>query len=131
MNLDLRGRRAGVAGANSGIGRAIAMALAREGARVCINYVVQPQDAQAVVAEIAASGRTAMTPLADVSDPAQVARMFSNVKRAWQGIDILVNNAGIDGPSAVGWNKPSMRGSVCSISTSPARISARARRCAG
>ena len=105
MDLDLRGRRAVVTGANSGIGRAIAVALGRAGARVCINYVVQPEAAQTAVAEIAASGGTAMAAEADVSDPAQVARMFLDVEGAWQGVDILVNNAGIDGPRAAGWEQ--------------------------
>jgi glucose 1-dehydrogenase len=94
-----------VTGANSGIGLAIAQALAREGARVCLNYVVHPEDAQAAADEIAASGGTAMTAPADVSDPAQVARMFADVEHAWGGLDILVNNAGIDGPRAAGWDQ--------------------------
>jgi NAD(P)-dependent dehydrogenase (short-subunit alcohol dehydrogenase family) len=57
------------------------------------------------VAEIAASGGTAIAARADVSDPAEVARMFSDVEHAWQGVDLLVNNAGIDGPRAVGWEQ--------------------------
>jgi glucose 1-dehydrogenase len=105
MELDLRGRRAVVTGANSGIGRAIATVLAREGARVCINYVVHPEAAQTAVAEITAAGGTAIAAQADVSDPAQVTRMFADVERAWGGIDILVNNAGIDGARAVGWEQ--------------------------
>jgi NAD(P)-dependent dehydrogenase (short-subunit alcohol dehydrogenase family) len=105
MDLDLRGRRAVVTGANSGIGRAIVLALAREGARVCVNYVVHPEAAQAVAAEIAAAGATAITAQADVADAAQVARMFADVDRAWEGVDILVNNAGIDGPRAAGWDQ--------------------------
>lgn len=105
MDLELRDRRAVVTGANTGIGRAIALALVREGARVCINYVSHPDAAQAAVAEIAGSGGTAIAAQADVSDPAQVARMFSDVERAWGGIDILVNNAGLDGPRAAGWEQ--------------------------
>ena len=105
MDLELRGRRAIVTGANSGIGRAIAVALAREGARVCANYVVHPEAAQAVVSEIAATGGTAVAAPADVSDPAQVARLFADVDRTWGGLDILVNNAGIDGTRAPGWDQ--------------------------
>jgi glucose 1-dehydrogenase len=105
MDLNLRGRRAIVTGANSGIGRAIAGALAAEGARVCINYVVHPDAAQAAVSEIAASGGTATAVQADVADPAQVAAMFAQVEQAWGGVDILVNNAGIDGGRALGWDQ--------------------------
>ncbi|HEV2439960.1 MAG TPA: glucose 1-dehydrogenase [bacterium] len=102
MDLDLRGRRAVVTGANSGIGRAIALALAGEGARVCVNYVSHPEAAQAVVAE---AGGTAIAVQADVADPAQVARMFAEVEQTWGGIDILVNNAGIDGARVLGWEQ--------------------------
>ena len=105
MDLDLRGRRAVVTGANSGIGRAIALALATEGTRVCVNYVTHPEAAQAVVSEIAGLGGTAIGGQADVSDPAQVARMFADVERAWGGVDILVNNAGIDGARVTGWEQ--------------------------
>ncbi len=105
MDLDLRGRRAVVTGAGSGIGHAIALALAKEGARVCVNYVTHPGDAQAVVTEIGASGGTAIAAQADVSDPAQVARMFAEVEQTWGGVDILVNNAGIDGGRALGWEQ--------------------------
>jgi NAD(P)-dependent dehydrogenase (short-subunit alcohol dehydrogenase family) len=102
MDLDLRGRRAIVTGANSGIGRAIALALAAEGARVCINYVTHPEAAQAVVSE---AGRNAIAVQADVANPVEVARMFTEVEQAWGGIDILVNNAGIDGGRALGWEQ--------------------------
>jgi NAD(P)-dependent dehydrogenase (short-subunit alcohol dehydrogenase family) len=105
MDLNLRGRRALVTGANSGIGRAIALALAEEGARVCINYVADPGAAQAVVSEITAAGGAAIAAQADVADPAQVGRMFAEVDRAWGGVDILVNNAGVDGPRAAGWEQ--------------------------
>lgn len=105
MDLDLRGRRAVVTGANSGIGRAIALALAHEGARICVNYVIHPETAEAVVSEIATSGGTAIAAEADVADPAAVARMFAGVDQAWGGVDILVNNAGIDGPRAAGWEQ--------------------------
>jgi NAD(P)-dependent dehydrogenase (short-subunit alcohol dehydrogenase family) len=70
-----------------------------------VNYVVHPEAAQAVAAEIAAAGATAITAQADVADAAQVARMFADVDRAWEGVDILVNNAGIDGPRAAGWDQ--------------------------
>ena len=105
MELDLRGRRALVTGANSGIGRAIALALGAEGARVCANYVAHPGSAQDAVAAIGAAGGTAIAVQADVSDAAQVAGLFAEVDRAWGGLDILVNNAGIDGGRAAGWEQ--------------------------
>ncbi len=103
MEIQLTGRRALVTGANSGIGRAIAVALGAAGARVGINYLVDPQAAQQVAGAIGAQGGAALPLLADVSDAAQVSRMFGEVEQAWGGIDILVNNAGIDGERAPGW----------------------------
>jgi glucose 1-dehydrogenase len=105
LQLNLRGRRAVVTGANSGIGRAIALELGREGARVWVSYVTAPEAADAVVAEIAASGGTAVRGLADVSDPGQVARMFAHVERTWGGVDILIHCAGINGPCALAWDQ--------------------------
>jgi NAD(P)-dependent dehydrogenase (short-subunit alcohol dehydrogenase family) len=64
----LKGQTALVTGANSGIGRAIALALGRAGANVVVNYVARPEDAQAVADEIRAAGVGAMTVMADVAD---------------------------------------------------------------
>jgi glucose 1-dehydrogenase len=103
MQLDLTGKRALVTGANSGIGEAIALALAEAGANVAVNYVVEGPAAEKVAAAVRAKGSEALVLAADVSDPAQVAAMFSEVERSWSGLDILVNNAGIDGERSLGW----------------------------
>jgi NAD(P)-dependent dehydrogenase (short-subunit alcohol dehydrogenase family) len=103
MDIRLDGRRALVTGANSGIGRAIALALAQSGARVAVNYVTGPDKADEVVTAARAAGAEALAVMADVSDAAQVAAMYAQIDKAWGGIDILVSNAGIDGGAAVTW----------------------------
>ena len=101
MNITLSGRRALVTGANSGIGEAIALALAGAGADVVVNYVTHPEAADAVVARITAQGRRALALHADVSNEADVDAMFEAMDAQWGGIDILVNCAGIDGVRAL------------------------------
>ncbi|MCP9222366.1 glucose 1-dehydrogenase [Erythrobacter sp. LQ02-29] len=103
MDLDLKGKRVLVTGGNSGLGAAIAMAFAQEGARVAINYLVDPEQTEALKERIAGSGGEAIGLKADISDPAAVAAMFAAIDEAWGGIDVLVNNAGIDGQHALGW----------------------------
>ncbi len=83
-------------GANSGIGRAIALALGRSGANVVVNYVARPEDAESVAAEVRAAGAGAITAMADVSDEAQVQAMFAAATREFGGIDILASNAGLE-----------------------------------
>ena len=100
MNISLAGRRALVTGANSGIGQAIALALADAGADVVVNYLTHPEAADAVVAQITGKGRRALALLADVSNEADVDAMFAQMDAQWGGIDILVNCAGIDGVRA-------------------------------
>ena len=103
LNIDLSGKRALVTGANSGIGEAIVGKLAAAGADVAINFVADPDAADAVAARVRADGRKTLVLRADIADPAQVEQMFAQMVTAWGGIDILVNNAGIDGTSALGW----------------------------
>ncbi len=91
----LKGQKALVTGANSGIGAAVARALGRAGASVAVNYVVDPEAAQAVVEEVRASGPEAIAIRADVGTEAEVEAMFRQMLAAWGTIDILVNNAGI------------------------------------
>jgi glucose 1-dehydrogenase len=103
VEISITGRRALVTGANSGIGASIATGLAAAGARVGVNYVVDPEAAETVVAGIRRAGGEAIALQADVSDADQVCRMFAAVDQAWGGIDVLVNNAGVDGPRALTW----------------------------
>ena len=103
MQIDLKNKRALVTGANSGLGAAIARAFATAGARVAVNYVTHPEEAEALVKDIEKAGGEAIAVEADVSDPAAVEAMFAAVDKAWGGIDVLVNNAGIDGPRALAW----------------------------
>lgn len=91
----LKGQKALVTGANSGIGEAIAKCLGRAGADVVVNYVTKPEEAERVVQEIRDHGRTAVALRADVSDEAQVKAMFGKMYEELGTIDILVNNAGI------------------------------------
>ena len=103
MNIQLDGKRALVTGGNSGIGKAIVLALAEAGTQVAINYATHPETAQKLAQDITDKGGSARAIAADVSDAEAVARMFAELDGAWGGIDILVNNAGIDGERALGW----------------------------
>ena len=91
----LSGKTALVTGASRGIGRAIALRLAAEGAAVAINYNGSAEKAEAVAEEIRAAGGTASVFQADVADAASVAAMFERFFEEFQRLDILVNNAGI------------------------------------
>ena len=91
----LDGKCALVTGASRGIGRAIAVKLASEGAKVALNYAGNAAAAEEVKKEIEAAGGQAVTVQADVSDPASVEAMIQTVVDAFGQIDILVNNAGI------------------------------------
>lgn len=91
----LKGQKALVTGANSGIGRAVAIALGEAGADVAVNYVTGDQAANDVVAAIRAQGASAEAYRADVSSEEQVATMFREVIARFGTLDILVNNAGL------------------------------------
>ena len=89
-----------VTGANSGIGRAVAMSMARDGANVVVNYVFGDEAAQQVVDEIAQMGGTAIAYKADVSKEDQVMSMFQETVATFGTVDILVNNAGLQRDAA-------------------------------
>src|SRR5579872_7483891 len=95
MELNLTGKTALVTGGANGVGRAIALALADEGAAVAVNYRSSEAEAQAVVAEIAAKGGKAIAVGADVSRFDAVGDMVARVVTEFGGLDILVNNAGV------------------------------------
>lgn len=97
----LRGQKAVVTGASSGIGEAIARALAAAGASVVVNYVRDGDAAARVVADIERAGGIAMAVRADVSREDAVSAMFETMLSAWSSIDILVNNAGLQRDAAV------------------------------
>ena len=84
-----------VTGAGRNIGRAIALALARESAAVVVNVRSSAQEAQAVVREIEAAGGQAMASLADVSDRDAVDAMIAQVRQRYGRLDVLVNNAAV------------------------------------
>ena len=94
-SASLDGQTALVTGASRGIGRAVALALAAEGAEVVVNYASSPEAAEAVVAEIQAKGGSAYALKADVSDEASVDDLIKTVLKRSERIDVLVNNAGI------------------------------------
>jgi glucose 1-dehydrogenase len=96
----LTGQPALVTGANSGIGRAVAIGLARAGADVVVNYVSNPEAADAVVAEIAALGRRGLAIKADVSKEEEVEAMFAQAIQHFGTLHIVVSNAGLQRDSA-------------------------------
>jgi glucose 1-dehydrogenase len=96
----LKGQKALVTGANSGIGRAVAVALGHAGADVIVNYVVNQSEAEEVCEEIRRCGSSALAVLADVADEQQVQDMFRHAIDTFGTIDILVNNAGIQRDAA-------------------------------
>ncbi|HWZ80901.1 MAG TPA: 3-oxoacyl-ACP reductase family protein [Candidatus Sulfotelmatobacter sp.] len=95
---DLKNRIALVTGGSRGIGAAVAIALAKTGADVAVNYRERADAANAVCSEITGMGHKAIAVQADVSVAADVRRMVAEVKAYLGGIDILVNNAAIAHP---------------------------------
>ncbi len=93
--MRLKDKVALVTGGARGIGREIALLLAKQGADVAVNYNSKVEEAEKVVAEIKALGRDSFSIQANVADSASVAKMFETIKARWGKLDILCNNAGI------------------------------------
>ncbi len=93
--MGLEGRRALVTGAQQGIGRAAALALAQAGADVALNYLDDRAATEKVAAEIRALGRRALVFPGDVAKAADVAALVTAATREWGAPDVLVNNAGV------------------------------------
>jgi 3-oxoacyl-[acyl-carrier protein] reductase len=99
MSQKLAGKVAVVTGASKGIGAAIAKHLAAEGASVVVNYSSSQEAANHVVAEIVRGGGKAIAVKADMTQKADIERLFTASTKAFGEIDILVNNAGIYTPA--------------------------------
>ncbi len=100
--MDVTGKTAIVTGGGRGIGRGIALALARNGADVVVAEIVEENGASAA-AEVEAAGRRSLAAALDVTDQASVDALMPGVLSEFEHVDILVNNAGIIG--APGWEQ--------------------------
>ena len=94
--MKLTGKKALVTGSNQGIGQAIALRLAEEGADLIIDYVTHPETAEETVQSIRKLGRRAVAVQGDISKVADTQRMIAESVAALGGLDILVNNAGVE-----------------------------------
>jgi len=95
VNLPLESKTALVTGASKGIGKGIALELARAGARVAVNYNTDTAGAEATVGEIRTMGCEAFAVQANVGIAADVERMFAKTLESFPRLDVLVNNAGV------------------------------------
>ena len=99
----LKGLKAIITGGDSGIGRAVAIAYAREGADVLIAYLSENDDAQEVKALVEKEGRKAILVAGDISDPAHCRAIVKRAVDELGGVDILVNNAAHGCPASPSW----------------------------
>ena len=88
-------RVAVVCGGSGGIGRAVAERLAADGMSVMVHYAGNPDRADEVVKAITAAGGSAAAAQADIADPEQIERLFSDTEQQFGGVDVVVNTAGI------------------------------------
>ena len=95
--MRLSGKTVLITGASKGIGRALALGCAREGADVILNYHSDRHGADEAAAEIRALGRRALAVRADLSRVAQINRMFAQARKHFATLDVLINNAGLTG----------------------------------
>ena len=95
-----------VTGSSRGIGRGIALELAREGWDVCINYIQHQEAAEAVVSEIRTLGQNALAVQADVADGTAVTEMVRLAEAELGHISLLVNNAGVAGQAQFQGDSP-------------------------
>lgn len=95
MDTGLQGKIALVTGSGRGIGRAIALALAREGVDIAVNCRVNKASAEETAREIRALGRRATVIVTDITNETEVNNMVTQIVKEWGTIDILVNNAGV------------------------------------
>jgi 3-oxoacyl-[acyl-carrier protein] reductase len=95
MSMDLSNKVAIVTGSGRGIGQAIALKLAEVGADVVVNDIGDPEALENVAAEIRKMNRQSLAVIADVSSPADVARLMETATSTYGRVDILVNNAGV------------------------------------
>jgi len=97
MQQSLSGKRALVTGGTKGIGRATALALARAGASVIAGYRSDSDAAASTARELKELGDQHLVVAADVTDPADTARLVARAETAFGGLDVVVNNVGVDG----------------------------------
>ncbi|MHC5824269.1 MAG: SDR family NAD(P)-dependent oxidoreductase, partial [Nostoc sp.] len=100
----LEGKVALVTGSSGGIGQAVAVYLAEQGADVVIDYRFHPEGAEETLSKVVASGSKGLTVKADLSVIADIRQLIDQGIQHFGKLDILVNNAGIDGRNADFWN---------------------------
>ncbi|MGI9095566.1 MAG: SDR family NAD(P)-dependent oxidoreductase [Thermoleophilaceae bacterium] len=100
MTGRLQDKVALITGSDSGIGQATAIEFSREGADVVVHYLEDADGAEHTRAQVEAAGRRAIVVQADITDEAQVERLFDEATEAFGTVDILMNNAGVDASGA-------------------------------